>query len=426
MKKIMTLCFISLCHWISYSQIDINLSLDQGRNIEKLTGFNTGFNHRHMVVQKVQNGKKIYTSDIIPAVSEAFRMLRNPVMRFPGGVIANFYHLYPKGFNCNQEDICEEYFAKGYGLRKNELTTSPLNPTSEWKFENDHTIEDNWIVAFANLIDQHQKQTGDTVDIVFMINVLSNFHFNDRPELFNGNTPDTENPEFQRNLQEVRHALRYLVEVRHLHVVAVELGTELYFNNWSKYHMVTVDKFIPLIPIYRGLLDNLGYEHIKLGIPVYHKHSIEPEEDNWTRKLLDSSYNPYQIYDGCIIHEYYKMVESCSELRCSKCTKWVDDECSLYTGAVNGPFGITNCEPQKHSPNSERLEKVFRNKINRFAPYFNDSIANKYHALLSSYKKLSGREDVTIWLTEWNHSLDKGCDKWKGINSSLPIPFCMQ
>ena len=407
-------------------QVQISFDHSNPISVSNLIGFNTGFNHRHMVVRNTMAGITNYSDQIKPELIEAFAKIQSPVLRFPGGVIANFYHLYPQNFDCpSSDEICINDFAKGYGLRQNELATSNNNPISEWNFENNsnNEITDNWIVAFANLIEDYQTATGDTVEIIFMLNVLSHFEFNNQNAQFTGDIPNENNPDFQRNLREIGDALKYLIEVRNLKVVATEMGTELYFNNWTQFHGVNVDRFIALIPIYRNLLDNLGYSEMPLGVPINHSQSLAPTADNWSRKIADQSYNPNQMYDSWIIHDYHRLVEPCDAITCNGCNNWEDEECSLYTQNVNSGLGIINCEPDGDSPSSEDLEFVFEKKIERFAPIFNNELSLEYEDIHTQLQSLSSKTDGRLWLTEWNLLFDNGCSQWKGINQFFANTF---
>lgn len=426
MRAFQFILFTFLLPLIGISQITLEFEYGNPQVPNNLIGFNTGFNHRHWVEKELENGVTSYTSAIRSEVLDKMESLHQPVMRFPGGVIANFYHLYPLSNTCIGQNPCPELFSLGYGLREQEVETFNNGfgaVGSEYRFEqnNNTNLTENWIVNFANLIDSFQNRTGETVDIILMANSLSHFKFGNQDALFDMDTPLVNNVLFQAQLRETLHALKYLIETRGLSVSKIELGTELYFAAYANNNEMSIDRFINLIPIYRDLLDDNGFSNIKIGVPFNHTNSLEANANNWSRKLADKDYNPNQQFDAWILHDYQKMVENCNVVlgNCSNCNNWIDDECSLYNGNPN----ILNCEPDNHSPSSEVLESVYTKKNERFADNFNENLANEYEETLNQLRNLSGNLESTLWMTEWNEVFDGGCDQWKGINQFFPNTF---
>lgn len=409
------------------SQATVELNFEQAFAPNNLIGFNTGFDHRHWVVKEVANGKTTYTTEIRDEIVEPLSALAKPVLRFPGGVLANFYHLYPENYDCVLSSPCEDDFSKAYGLRLKEVQTFNNgfgSVGSEYSFEQNanNILSSNWIVTFADFVEETNAQTpwGD-VEIVYMANVVSHFKFGNQAVQFEGNEPLESSPEFQRSLNETRDALIYLKDVRGLNVKKLEMGTELYFPVWENNNDVNIDRFINLIPIYRDMLDELGYNDLKIGVPINHNHNLNPNSDNWSRKLADLSYHDNMMFDAWILHDYQRMVEPCNVLfgNCNGCNDWDDMECQLYTNNIN----ILNCEPDNHKPDSDILETVFQKKNERFSEAFNGGLAEEYKENLVQLRALSGKDDSRFWMTEWNEVFDGGCDQWKGINKFFPNTF---
>lgn len=425
MKAKLNLLICILLGFSSFGQIQLQFDYSEAKETKNLIGFNTGFNHKHWVQRTTQNNKHHYfTGNIRADIVDEMSKISKPVMRFPGGVVANFYHLYENNSEClDQPELCgEENFAKGYGIKGNEANANGNNLIiTEYNQEQDaNVIDNNWIVAFSNLLDAYHEQTNDEVEVILMANVLPHFKFGGQAAQFSGNTPNVSSIEFQRVLNETKHILKYLIEVRGFNVTRLEMGTELYFGAWNV-HDVTVDRFIELIPIYRDLLDDLGYEHIELGVPIYHEHNLGPNANNWTRKLADANYHSNHMYDAFIIHDYTRMAEQCNpnifEDMCVTCAQpWPDDECTLFTGDID-------CRPQNHHPNSVAVENVFKKKIDRHADYFNGGITDFFMDKLTQLRTLSGDPNKTFWMTEWNLSMDSGCSGYKAVNQFFSNTF---
>ncbi len=425
MKRFILISLIITLSLSLNAQVELQLDHRHPKEVSNLIGFNTGFDHRHWVEKESAGGVTTYTNSIREDILAPIQAIHQPVMRFPGGVIANFYHLYPEDFDCSHSEPCVDDFVPGYGLKRNEVITfnngfGSVGAEHNFEQNNNFQLTNNWIVTFADLIEKYQE-SGEEVEIVYMANVLSHFKFGNQSAQFNNDIPDRNSTEFQRSLRETQDALRYLIDVRGLNVTKVEMGTELYFQVWRNENEVNVDRFIQLIPIYRDLLDNLGYDHITLGVPFSHTESLNSGADNWSRKLSDRSYHSNHQYDAWILHDYQRMVDRCGVVlgNCSNCNNWVHEECTLYNGNPN----ILNCEPDNHSPSSDELENVYEKKNEYFSESFNGGLADEYEEILEKLRGLSGKSEAKLWMTEWNQVFDSGCDQWKGINKFFPNTF---
>ena len=426
MTRLIILIIFLVFQVTSNAQVALELDFSNPKEVNNLIGFNTGFDHRHWVEKVNINGNTNYTDSIRQDILLPMLDINTPILRFPGGVIANFYHLYTDEFDCSIEEPCIEDFALGYGLRQNEVATFNNgfgSVSAEYNFEqnSNNVLSNNWIVTFADMLDAYKAESGVDVEVIYMANVLSHFKFGSQASQFDGNFPQIDSESFKESLQETEHALKYLIEVRGINVTKLEMGTELYFQTWLNNNEVTIDRFIELIPIYRALLDNLNYLNIEIGVPFYHKHDLSANADNWSRKLADQSYHSNMMFDDWIIHDYQRMVDPCTVVlgNCNQCNNWDDDECTLYNGNTN----ILNCEPDNHAPTSEELEHVYQLKNERFSEAFNGGLAINYKQTLDELRALSGKTSSKLWMTEWNQVFDAGCDKWKGINKFFPNTF---
>lgn len=412
-----------------WGQVSLTLDESSPADVANLVGFSTGFNHRFMV-QKVGT---VYTSQVRPELLSQMEKIHSPVLRFPGGVIGNFYHLYPEGFDCTASTPCVSDFAPGYGLRNIESGTHLASMQAQQNFEDNtnHSIETNWLVSFANLVEAHKNATGEDIEIIYMANVMSHFKFGSQGTVFNPS-----DARFQRLANETRDALRYLIGVRQLKVVGVELGTELYAGYFANNNDMDVDDFIGLIPTYRNLVDaievefNLPYD-LEVAVPISHTHNLNPNANNWTRKLCDAAYYPGQDYDAWIIHDYQDIIPFCDKLNCNQCTDWIYDECELNEySSLNANGHFDECGPSSDdNPTAAVLESVFSNRKNMVSDTFHHGISDDLVLVQSQLRSLSGKATSAVWLTEWNVKFDGGCRdnlfsyNWKAVNQFFGNTF---
>jgi hypothetical protein len=404
-------------------QAQVAVSLDASNPVDSpnLIGFSAGFNYRYMVVKT----GGAWGTQVRPELVNELAKINKPLLRFPGGVIGNFYHLYPDGYDCASSNTpCVNDFAPGYGLRNVETVTHLSSVNGEQNFEDGNTIEDNWIVTLANLADAFKASTGDDLQIMYMANVVGHFKFGNQNAVF-----DPADPRFQRLLNETKDALRYLIGVRQLKVVGVELGTELYGPHWANNNDMDVDDFITLIPHYRALVDSietefsLGYD-IPVAVPVSHTANLSPTANNFTRKLVDQIYYPAQDYDAWVIHDYQDIIPFCNQLNCNNCSDWIFDECELnqYSN-LNQNNNIDECGPSMDDqPQDSVMQSVFEGRKGMLADTFHHGISNGLLATLQDFRGLSGKASAKTWITEWNLKMDGGCRdnlftyNWKAVN----------
>lgn len=424
-SKIIAFLLVIALPWLPlamHAQIAVSFDASNPADSPNLVGFSAGFNHRYMVVK---NGN-VWGTQVRPELIDAFANIKKPLMRFPGGVIGNFYHLYPDGFDCPGSNApCVNNFAPGYGLRNVETVTHLASVNGEQTFEDGNTIDDNWIVVLANLADAYKARTGDDLEIMYMANVVGHFKFGNQNSVF-----DSSDPRFQRLLNETKDALRYLIGTRQLKVVGVELGTELYGSHWANNNDMDVDSFISLIPHYRALVDDietefsLGY-NIPVAVPVSHNSNLGPSANNFTGKLVDQTYYPAQDYDAWVIHDYQDIIPACDKLNCNQCSDWVFDECELnkYASLDQPTFLANLCGPaQDDEPEDSVMQSVFEGRKGMLADTFHHGIADDLQLTLQDMRGLSGKASGKAWITEWNLKMDGGCRdgllayNWKAVN----------
>lgn len=414
---------VLLMSWPSvpvFGQVAVSLDISSPSDSPNLIGFSAGFNHRYMVAK---NGNA-WGTQIRPELVSEMSNIKKPLLRFPGGVIGNFYHLYPDGFDCPDSLPCANNFAPGYGLRGVETSTHAASVNGEQNFENNNTIEDNWIVAFANLADDFKAASGEDLEIMYMANVVGHFKFGNQNAVL-----DPADPRFQRLLNETKDALRYLIGVRQLKVVGVELGTEIYGPHWANNNDMDVDSFITLIPHYRALVDDVETEfglayNIPVAVPISHTANLSATANNFTRKLVDQTYYPAQDYDAWVIHDYQEIIPFCDKVNCNQCSDWIFDECALNQYAnLNQANNLDECGPSMDDqPQDSVMQSVFEGRKGMLADTFHHGIADDLLARLQDLRGVSGKSSAKVWITEWNLKMDGGCRdglfdyNWKAIN----------
>lgn len=193
------------------------------------------------------------------------------VIRWPGGITANFYHFY----------------GTGYGINRLETIGSAIGPVNPAE---DELVPENFIVTFADMVLQTNSK------VIYTINPYT--HFKAGGSALNDITSTAYQYRFQENLD----ALQYLHD-RGVDVIAVEMGNEMYYypELTSIFAFSTqIDLYLDISEQYTDSIKN-RWPDIKVAVPV----AIHNGYGNigWNNKMAEADFA-----DGVSIHEYERIV----------------------------------------------------------------------------------------------------------------------
>ena len=206
-------------------------------NPNYLFGFNTA--NAFEVLSAKDNDNVKLVSDIRPSI-----------LRFPGGTIANYYHVTGSGYGFREEDV-QKYEHKMMNKKVQGVETG-----------------NNYIYDFIDF-----AKAAKVKDVIYVANILS------------------------ADYNETETAIDIL-QNGGLNVVAVELGNELFSQTFRQY-VNGIDGYINLSRNFAGKLKR-KYPNIKLGVvtaPMGEKVSKNHME--WNNKLANLNF-----YDAVIFHAY--------------------------------------------------------------------------------------------------------------------------
>ncbi len=380
--------------------IDFDL-LNLEKIAPKLNGFNTGPALNEIFVSTEEKVDVVDDCSILPAPFNTIKdnkivslipkddflektaELKPSMLRFPGGTIANYYHLYQ--YEDGIYDPSNPQFAPACGTLKIETQAYPTgNPIGKQfcQLDNRVDLEDpdenpNYINGFANLIlDLEEKVNNSSdpeykIDVIYVANLLTHFEFNhlfntakaehlvpsDPEDILNIADP---NSKFELYYKETEDAVQYLMD-RGVNVVGVELSNEVYFGIYqNQQNNVTPQKYMQLGEIYAARLKN-RFPEMKIGIAT--------AADNNAWNSVVAAYEP-AFYDGVVLHNYY------NETTC------------INLGETCG----SSCQ-----------EDVVNDMACRFdcgkcalGEYVNNDLLDIFESALEAFP-----EDKKIWMTEW-------------------------
>jgi len=189
------------------------------------------------------------TMDEMPEVRKLIKDLKPNVMRFPGGTVANFYHLE----------------GAGYGMKDNEVQTVPIYQLNQKSRQN---MSNNMIDRFIPIVKENNAK------VLLVANMYTS-------------TPD----------EVVAMAKKF--RANGIEIVGIELGNELYFKVYeAKYtdgaaYLTKCKEFVPVIKAYDKSIP-LGVLACPLG------GSANREKFRTWNELLGKE----DFYDAYIVHEY--------------------------------------------------------------------------------------------------------------------------
>ncbi len=290
----------------STAPITLNLSINNSvqKSINKdLNGFSTGFAFKNDMESH-------------PEVVKLTKAIDSRVLRFPGGTLAQYYHMTGNGYGMKQEEakvLRGMLMAHGWGQQEDE----------------------NYVENFIRLC----NNSAENVKVLAVANML------------------TGEP------HEIVDLVKYLKQ-RGVNVVGIELGNELYFDQYRKY-LPTVHDYIKRSKIFVKEIKKT-YPNIPIAIctgNVINWYSTEAPVrrsfDKWNKPLINQNF-----YDAVVAHVYFAQ----------KSTKNV---CYNLSG--------------------DNLEEVYSCYKDLLSPTKYNYIEKLYKA----YENLFGR-GVKIWFNEWN------------------------
>lgn len=322
-------------HTVRCQTTTLNFDFEEAAPINaRLTGFNTGPTFNEIFESSASVVSIVDKCAILPPPFNTFNdykiisftpkaemvtktaALKPATLRFPGGTISNFYHLYEYTGETYNPD--SPTFAAGCGTQ--DVETSILGGVIRDQFcqkdarvqLDDPSANPNYIAGFVNYVlavEDEVHASGDTdfkVDIIFVPNIFAHFqkkilltilkedHLipSDPTDPLNITDPSAI---FELYYKECKDALDYLIE-HDLNVVGVEFGNELFFPFYQTTNSnVTPETYMQLCDIYSQRL-KVAYPTLKFGI------LSEPSNPTWNNSV--AAYSP-QFYDAVALHDYY-------------------------------------------------------------------------------------------------------------------------
>lgn len=224
-------------------------------------------------------------------------------LRFPGGTLANFYHL---------GDLDSSYCRttkSGYGVDSLEVVNT-YNIAHRYKefYKDDRTFDRNFIFTFIDEIKRIESQNNIKVSVVYVANLWQH--------LINESSIDTNSVIFKNRLRETIDVIK-IFKKYNISIAGVELGNELYLSdNLVKRNIKfgTIFQYSSYINDYKKIAlkykNEIAKYGIKVGVPLhinvinlkYLRKSHYNQTSNqykWNKALSQSDF-----YDALIIHEY--------------------------------------------------------------------------------------------------------------------------
>ena len=277
-----SLLLICICTYTSISQTlspsDLLSPTEIRQNLH-------GFNGEYMMDQCF-NSDDPYSSPQEPYssiyLSQACKALVNEVspgiVRFPGGITANFYH-----FN-----------GTGYGIVFSEIVGNAIGPVDATL---DALIPVNFIEPFADLVLQTNSK------VIFTVNIYT--HFKTGGSAIN----DLNSLAYNNKLEENMDAIEYLID-RGVDIVGIELGNEMYSYSelTSIFNIGTaINKYLNIAENYTSTI-NSRFPGIPVGVPVAINRGFGNQ--TWNQKMTEAYFA-----EGRVIHEYERIVyDQCNDI----------------------------------------------------------------------------------------------------------------
>lgn len=291
-----TLLLTLLCGFAASSLFAQNLSfsvdLQNSHALEQRTfGFNSAYTPSYVVDSC--NAYSWYFSGPCAAapdlclrddVTDPLANLEPLLLRFPGGTIANYYHLGELDQDgCGTDNT-------GYGVILNEVSFL-LGNTIGQQLNRDQEVDRNHIFNFIDMVKALETELNRPVEVIYVLNLLSHFKGAGRGDALDSNLTRYQNI-MAENLAGIQLFKDHGVEVN-----AVECGNELYFPHYTGplTHDVDVEEYLALSQHYNAKL-KATFPGVKTGLAV----ELKPN-NSWTQEFVGDT-----AFDAFIIHEYYR------------------------------------------------------------------------------------------------------------------------
>lgn len=305
-----------------------------------------------------------------PDFRKHFQLLQpsTNILRFPGGEIANFYHLG----NLDPSGCFTD--TRGYGIKDKEIL-SRKNPNAFAKEKKDYTRSNRNVIF--DLIELCKENPG--LEIVYVVNLVTHFinHRDSQRVLwldyytsFNEWEDMLADPDFTWKMQENLNTIR-LLQQHGIKIRAIELGNELYMNDYpatlsradtpeekDKY----LYKYANLAKLYSDSLRK-HFPGIPLGVPYSERNTQFERSWNRNLKTIDS------YFDAYVLHDYYTGRESHS--RHTHCNEKLEERILSLINFMDGQqkkiwitewnllFGQPVFSPNRNMNNAENAAYIF-------------------------------------------------------------------
>lgn len=202
---------------------------------------------------------------------ELVEEVRPGIVRFPGGITANFYHFY----------------GTGYGIRLSETWGNAIGPVNPYL---DQLMPVNFIELFADLVLQTNSK------VIFTLNLYT--HFNEGGDAVS-NPASTA---YLEKLQENMAALQYLID-RGVELVGIELGNEMYSYSELTGLLNLSQGPSNYLAIAENYSDSIRarFPGIPIGIPIAIHRGFG--QISWNLAMQEADFA-----EGRVIHEYERIV----------------------------------------------------------------------------------------------------------------------
>ncbi len=323
--------------FIRAQTVELNFDITAAQNINsKLSGFNTGPTFNEMFEASNSPVSIVDACAIFPPPFDTFNdfkivsftpqanlvektaEIKPTSMRFPGGTIANFYHLYE--YEDGTYDPDAPVFAAGCGTQDVETSVfGGANVIREQYCKKDQRVilddasaNPNYIRGFVNYVlavEEEVHASGDTdykMDVIYVPNVFTHFQTKFLGSVIKEAYLEPSDPTDHLNIanpsaifelyyKETIDALDYLI-ANDINVVGIEFGNELFFPFYQTANSnVTPATYMALSDIYSK---RIAAEYPEMKFAVL----SEPSNDTWNNAVKD--YSPV-FYDAVALHDYY-------------------------------------------------------------------------------------------------------------------------
>ena len=312
---------------------------------QNLFGYNFGNAFFQLMLPPNVNPSNCPIQGVDPELASLFLNLNPKVIRFSGGSIANFYHPYTAGYGIKENEVKDE---NGDFITSEDCPGSSFQSGMEGPLNKQDCFSRNVLWEFIDMINNHYPITGQRPQVIYVANLWQ--HFTKDETVLPSDTL------FSAMLEETQFVIQSLEDAG-IHVIAVELGNELYLCNyiqtarqnynedWQEY----AGDYLQIAHKYATELSSV-FPEIQFGIPV----DYTSPNSAWNDHILASLNDDRQDVDALIIHPYFD-VEECRS---------------------DGGDNYTSC-----------VKKII-----------NEELASKFEDKIENFREFD------LWATEWNFS----------------------